>query len=179
MCLEPFMERLGKIPGVASAEIIDDDVWHMICTEESTVKAAQGAIDMENIGLEDCGSRDIRICLFVGPEFEVRDDDVVRMVDDEGHIIGYNIDLARRDEFLAMDNVVFLCDDFILFTDVEIVGDQRFVMTSVPYRGDGDWIPEHMDSVLWFPCSTTSILLSEHYGKVQDDLAVCILALKM
>lgn len=178
MDVRMLVERLSETPGIAGAMVVPDDIWHRVCAEEESVKAAGGTMDVESIGMEDCCGRDIRICMLTRPTFEFSDDGSMVMLDEEDHVVGHSIRMSQVDEYRAKENVVFLSKDFVLYTDTPIIGEQRFVMCSIPYRGHGDWIPEDARSVLWFPCSSASGILFEMMGcDVPGDLATGILAL--
>lgn len=172
-----LIDRLSCTQGVTGAALIPDDVWDRVCTEESQVKAAGGSMDVENIGLDECCQRELRICIMTDPNFEFDDDGYMSMLDEEDHILGHTIRLFQSEEYSTKPNIVFLSDDFILYTDVPVVGKQRFVMSSIPYRGEDDWIPGEASSILWFPCPTSSDILSEFMGGRSRDLATGILAL--
>ena len=178
MELEHLLSGLSGIYGVDGICIVPDDVWEEVKLEESMVKAANGSMELENIGLDECDERTLRICILTRPWFDVPDDNSLRMVDGEGHVVGHSILLSMRDHYASMENVVFLSDDFVLYTDVPIVGEQRFVMSAMRYRGIDGWIPEELDCVLWFPCATSSDILFRHMGRDREDLATGILAMR-
>ena len=75
--------------------------------------------------------------------------------------------------------MIFLSDDFVMFSDAITHGQVTMEIHSRPYRGDGDWIPESCRSIIWFPCSTSSLILGESYGVTVGTVSAAIVAMDL
>lgn len=159
-----FLRMLCEEARGLQCEAIPQELWNRIIAEESTVKACGGNMPMEDMGLAEMSRRGRRFYLHGGmihlPEFST-----ISMVDDGGNEVGRHLKPSEIPEYEGREDVVFLSYDFVMFTDVRPVGETRVIMMPVPYRGLGDWVPEECHATLWFPSTTTDMLLHEWFGR--------------
>ena len=153
---------VGKVEGL-KAEVIPDGLWKRIVREESTVRACGGNMPMEDLGLKEMCRHDVRLFLH-GAGLDLPEFSNMSMIDEAGNEIGKHLKPSEIPEFESRDDVVFLSYDFVMFTGVTAVGETRIVMNAVPYRGSNGWVPEDMHATLWFPSTTTDLLIHDHYG---------------
>lgn len=177
-----FLRRMREDPSILRVERMPDDLYARIVAEESTVTGAGGQMPVHNVGLEDCDRRTARYVVFMLPGALAGadpDPDYHTMVmrDSVGSVVGFDISPRRVDEFRARDDVVFLSDDFVLFPSVCPKGELCMEIRAMPYAGRGGWIPEETGPIVWFPCSTSTVILAEYYGMDLGQASAAMLAL--
>ena len=178
MDLGQFIEKLSSEIGVVRVEVLPDGLMDEIVTEESTVEAA-GGMKVVNTGLDDCLKRDIRLCVFTDPDFIMPDCPTMNMLDADGNVIGHDLPQSMLEEYCQRDDVMFLSDDFIIYSNADICGDASMVMLPIRYRGTDDWIQEEWDAVLWYSSSTSSEILSSHFGETRCGLAAGVMGINL
>ena len=179
MDLGQLLERLRSEVGVVAAEVIPDDLFSMIVEGERGVTGAMGSMPVINTGLQDRIDRNTRICIFEDDTMWHPDSRTMNMRDGTGRIIGHTIGRSEALEFMRRDDVVFLSDDFVMYTDASMEGTPTMEMLSIPYRGRGEWIPEGMNSILWYPCTSSSQMIHKHFGLPNRRTAAAVLALDL
>lgn len=179
MDADTFLRRLREEPGAVQAELIPAELWDRIVAEEATVKACGGRMEIEDLAVGEVSERMVRICLFEDGNFRFPECSTMRMVDSMGHMVGRHLTPSEIPEYMCRDDVVFLSDDFILFPDADITGDTRMVMTARPYQGTGDWVPEEARAVMWFPSTTTDMILHEWFGRRPEGFATAIMGIDL
>ncbi len=179
MKLDEFLDRLRSEKGVVRAEVMPDDLCGWIVEEESTVTGAMGSMPVNNIGLRECMARDVRICVFEDLDFWHPDSRSMRMVDSTGQVVGHDLAQSEVPEFMERPDVILVSDDFVMYPEVEAVGDTTMEMLSVTYLGDGGWIPEDMEPVIWYPSTTSDAMIRKYFGHPLDETATGMLALNL
>ncbi len=181
MSMEPeeVLAKLRTEPGVVRAEIMPDELCGSIIREESTVTAAGGMMGVRNLGLEKVVGRSLHLVLFVDTGFNVPSGAPMRMVDSAGNLLGHQISKGSEREYMGRRDVTFLSDDFVMYTDITVVGDMVMEMPPIPYHGTGDWIPASAGPVIWFPSTTGSMMVHRHFGQPVGDLATAMMGLDL
>ena len=178
MDLDEVVRRLLSEEGVVRVEPMDDELCGRIVAEESTVRAT-GGMGVDNVGLRECLERDTRLCVFTSPSFRVPDEGcTLRMVDSVGKLVGHNITGTMLPEFSSRPDVVFLSDDFVMYTDPVPVGDVRMELHSMPFSGTGGWMPSEADAVLWYASPSSCGIIYDRFRQEVGDLAAGMLALR-
>lgn len=179
MQLEEVLEGLSREPGVVRAKVMPDDVFESIIKEESTVTGAMGNMPIINTGLRDCMARNTRIAVM--DDYSIYHPEVrtMRMVDDLGHEIGHSLIRSEIQEFMKRQDVMFISDDFVMYPEREINGTVSMELLSLPFRGKTNWIPEESRPVMWWPSSTSSLMLFEFLGDHTPKNGASILALDL
>lgn len=179
MELSEVLDRLSKEIGAVRVEIMPDSLCDRITEEEATVTAAGGYMGVNNKGLDDFMARDTHIVAFVTWDFVCPPEITMKMVDEEGHILGHDIPVCDIPKYSDRTDITFLSDDFVMYNDVEPVGESTMEMLAVPYRGKDDWVPAETDPVIWFASSTSAEIIHDHFDQPLDDLATAMIGLNL
>lgn len=182
---DEFLDRLRSQSGVTTAIGMPDDLFSEIVDEESTVSCVGGALPVTNLGLEDCGMRKSRFCIFYHHgEFGTtthwdRGSRALEMRDSEGTVVGFDIPPEDHDSWAGRDDIVFLSDDFVLLMGRRPAGSSHMVVLSRPYVGEGQWVPEDLNAVVWFPCTTSADIIGRRFGVDMTVNSVGIVAVDL
>lgn len=176
---EEVLARLREEPGVVRAEIMPDALCGSVVREESTVTAAGGMMGVRNLGLDEVIRRSLHLVLFVDTSFDVPSGAPMRMVDSAGNLLGHQIPGGEIREYMGRHDVTFLSDDFVMYTDITVIGDMTMEMPPIPYHGTGGWIPGSAGPVIWFPSTTGSMMVHRHFGQPVGDLATALMGLDL
>lgn len=103
----------------------------------------------------------------------------MRMLDECGNEVGHSLTPSEIPEFGKRDDVVFISDDFVMYPERDITGSVSMELLSVPFRGRTGWLPEESRPVLWWPSSTSSLMLFDFLGEHSAKNGGCILALDL
>lgn len=179
MELEDVLEGLRGERGAHRVEVLPDDVFEEVVAEERKVTAVGGSMPVIQTGMEECRRRSTRVCVFCEVSFKLDDCVSMRMVDEAGNVVGH--DIPRKDalRYMKMDNVVFISEDFIVYSDAPMQGSTAMEMLARPYTGTGGWLPKEMGAVIWFPATTSSDIIRRHFGEMSSDYATGIVALDL
>ena len=183
MDISEVLSGLRGQAGTVDAQLMSDGLFSRILAEESTVVGAGGTMPVRNVGIEECSERDHRFCIFLRPggidSQRGPGTHTMIMRDGQGRVVGYDIPRDEIPMWRSRTDVIFLSDDFVMFSDAITYGQVTMEIHSRPYRGEGDWIPESCRSIIWFPCSTSSLILGESYGVTVGTVSAAIVAMDL
>ena len=179
MELDEVVRRLLSEEGVVRVEPMDDELCRRIVAEESTVRAT-GGMEVDNVGMRECMGCDTVLCVFTSPSFRVPDEGcTLRMVDSAGNLVGHNVTDAMVPDLSSRPDVVFLSDDFVMYSDPVPVGDVRMELHPMAFTGTGGWMPPEADAVLWYASPSSCGIICDHFRQETGDLAAGMLALRL
>ena len=179
MELEEIMRRISEEKGAVRVEVMPDELGVVVVDEEATVTAAGGAVGVRNVGLDDFMAKDTHLVAFVKWDFKCPDATTMRMVDEEGNVLGHDIPACDIPLYSDRTDVSFLSEDFVMYNDVVAVGDTAMEMLAPAYGGTGDWMPEDVGAVIWFSSTTSSELIHTYFDQPVDDLATAMIGLNL
>lgn len=179
MELNDILDGIRKENDVVRVDIMPDRLCRAIMEEEASVTAAGGSMGVKNIGLDDFMNRNTHIVAFVRPMFECPPGITMKMVDEAGNVVGHDIPMVDIDKYKDRTDITFLSEDFVMYNDVEMVGDTSMEMLAVTYRGKGDWIPESYEPIIWFSSTTSSMMIHDHFDQPVEDLATAMIGLNL
>jgi len=136
-------ERLLALKGIEALEYLDQDFRQEIERMERDAEgngAVGGLMAFVNTGVWDVLTRDEVFVIVAQPHVEILhpQDHLVHMVDQRGQVIGEYLPEGRRGEVQLRENAYLLSEDFVLYGDVDIVGEPYFLippMTFPPLDG--------------------------------------------
>ncbi|MEA4977620.1 MAG: hypothetical protein VB016_03615 [Methanomassiliicoccaceae archaeon] len=178
MSVDKIIESLMRHRGVRKVTLLEDDLVDIIKEEESQIVSAFG-IPIVNEAMEECLSKDIKLCIYCDYSFEHPDDSIMFMKDGEGRIVGQDIADSKRSQFEGKDNIIWLSEDFILYPDADMGPDIQIVMVSQIYHGfsEEDGVSE---AVVFSPATTTDCIIKSRCGDPRDSqIASAIMGLTL
>lgn len=111
------LDILKGMRGVVNAFYLDQDILGRILEEEATVKAA-GGIGVINEGFNEALKRDRIICIVKDPRFRPPPEPTVVLLSTDGKLMGVEVFPHTSKKYRDRDDVVWLSDGFVVFTDV-------------------------------------------------------------
>lgn len=125
---------LKGLKGVVDAFYLDDDILSRVKAEEETVKAV-GSISVINEGYNQALKRDKVICIVKDPRFRPPPEPTVILQSGKGKLMGVEVFPETSGEYRERDDILWLSDGFVVFTDVvPDSGDtEAFIMPPVSF----------------------------------------------
>ncbi|MCX6651528.1 MAG: hypothetical protein NT131_07735 [Methanomassiliicoccales archaeon] len=124
-------ERLLSYDGVDALEFLDPGFREELERREREAEAngaVGGMMAFVNTGVWDVLSRQEVFIIVVRPDVIILapQEHLVHIVDQKGHIIGEYLPEGRREGMELRENAYLLSEDFVLYGDVDIVGEPYF-----------------------------------------------------
>ena len=175
---EQIIETVKKHKGVHKVESLDDDFIEEIKNEDLSVETSFG-MPIDNQALLECFSRDFALCLYADYSFEHPVDSTMMMKDSKGNVVGHDIADGQMEEYQTREDLIWISDNFVMYTDVNMGEDLRLVMMPQKYLGfsydDGV-----LEATLFYPMPTTDCLIKNRYGDPMDpQIATAIMGINL
>jgi len=134
------------LEGVDAVEFLDHRLREKVEEMEREVEgngAVGGLMPFVNTGVWDVLARQEVLVIVVQPDVLILSpqDHLVHIVDQKGQIIGEYLPEGRRENIVLRENAYLLSEDFVLYGDVEIVGEPYFRIPTMTFPPLED-IPE-------------------------------------
>lgn len=110
------VERLKQLDGVLYAFEITPGIKDQLREIERQIRATLG-IEVKNTGVEECLKKNHIVCIIKDKRFRPPPEPTIYLVADDGTILGQEVLEKDRSKFQCSDHVIFLSDDFVVFTD--------------------------------------------------------------
>lgn len=164
---------LSSVEGAVDAVVMDDRITDAIRGEEDSVRSSTG-VDVINEAFNQAVGRDVRICIFCDRDIADHDGSAMTLEDLDGNVLGRTLSHEEVQEYRSRPDVIFVSDDFVMFTDVIPSGGERFVMKPMgfPVLGEADGC---RDVVMCSPAPSSDAMLKRYYGRdPAEDIATLI-----
>ena len=164
---EKIIETLKKHKGVIKVESIDDDFIEEIKDEDLSVNTSFG-MPIDNQALHNCFSRDYALCLYADYSFEHSNHSMMVMKDSLGNVIGHDVAECQMKEYQDKEDLIWISDNFVIYTNVSMDNDLRLVMTPQEYRGfsSDDGV---LEATVFYPMPTTDCIIKKKYGNPNNS----------
>jgi hypothetical protein len=127
-----------------------------------------------NLGLEETMKRDHVICIIKDVTFRPPPEPTVFMLDEEGTILGTEVLPGEHQKYKEMDNVMFLCQDFVVFNDRKQKTREYWMMPPVSFP-ELTTIAGVTDVVSCSPSPPSDIVIKTNYNLMDDPKLASIL----
>lgn len=178
MDLEGFGDWLSEQRGVIRAAVADNELLDRISREESSVVSLFGT-PVDNSGLSDCLLRRHVMVALVDDTFWLPNATTMVLRDQDGEVIGHAVTQDMAEEFSSRDDVIFLSDDFIIFEEKLQNAVPIMELKSVEYLGEDGSLPPEASPVIWFPSTTSSVIILGWFGESRNDLATAMIGIDL
>ncbi|MEM0449545.1 MAG: hypothetical protein QW520_06980 [Methanomassiliicoccales archaeon] len=136
---EVVRKKIEEIPGIVAFQYLDQKFKGDIIALEKAAEdngACGGLMPFINKGVWSCMSKEEQFVIVVKGETLILSlsKSLVFLEDQEGQVIGEWVNPSRLEELKKKDNVCFLSEDFVLYSDVNIRGEPRFVLPAVDFH---------------------------------------------
>lgn len=128
------LEILKGLRGVIDAFYLDKEIMEKVKAEEATVRAV-GNIDVNNEGFNQALQREKVICIVKDPRFRPPPEPTVILMASDGTCMGVEVFPETAKQYQDKDNILWLSDGFVIFTDVMPAENstQTFIMPPVSF----------------------------------------------
>jgi len=152
---------------------LDEETREGILKVEKNIKSQMG-MEVKNEGLEQCLTRRHVLCILKNKTFRPPPEPTVQLIADEGVVIGTEILPGQHDQYKDRDDVLWLCEDFIVFKDQQPKQREFFLMPPVSFPElkaiDG------VDAIVsCSPSPLGDIIIKNRYGLDDDPKNATIL----
>jgi hypothetical protein len=132
-------DRILSLPGVAAVEFLDHSFREELEKRERKAEgngAVGGLMAFVNTGVWEVLSRHEVLVIVVHPDVQILapQDHLVHIVDQEGQVIGEYLPEGKREDLHLRENAYLLSEDFVIYGDVEIVGESYFLIPPMTFR---------------------------------------------
>jgi hypothetical protein len=169
-------EALEIIKGMKGTKIVfpldKKDVVEILECERG-VKSQLGQ-KVFNTGLEETMKRDHVICIIKDVTFRPPPEPTVFMLDEEGTILGTEVLPGEHKKYKEMNNVMFLCSDFVVFTDRAQKTREYWMMPPVSFP-ELTKINGVTEVVSCSPSPPSDMVIKKNYDLVDDPKLASIL----
>ena len=161
--------------GVVDAFYLDREILEKVRVEEASVKAV-GTVDVVNEGFNEALKREKVICIVKDPRFRPPPEPTVTLKSGDGRLMGVEVFPETAKEYLGKDNLIWLSDGFVVFTDVNpgTGGTEAFVMPPVSFpelnESNGCY-----DVISCSPAPTCDKMIREWHGMEDNSKLASVL----
>ncbi|MHC1709661.1 MAG: hypothetical protein AB9819_04575 [Methanomassiliicoccales archaeon] len=131
-------EKILAWHGIDALEYLDQDFRQELEQRERTVEgngAVGGLMAFVNTGVWDVLTRQEVFVIVARPKVEMLhpQEHLVHIVDQKGQVIGEYLPEGRREGVVLRENAYLLSEDFVLYGDVDIVGEPYFLIPPMAF----------------------------------------------
>ncbi len=160
-CDEMISKLLAK-PGVVRVEILDAETIAGIVDEEDSVRVFSGSMELQSVGLGKCVCKDLVAVVFCDSSFPRPDVVTIEIVDDYGTLMAQDVPPSLMNSISKLDNVLWLSETFVLYTDSISSSKPHMVMKASPFPGPSDFGTEQ--PWVFYPSVSTADYLNRRFG---------------
>lgn len=130
--VEEVVKVLKDMKGTQHVFPLDESSKEGLIGIEYQVKGTLG-ISCRNLGVEECLKREHVIVIIKDARFRPPPEPTVLLIADDGMVVGKEIFPHQRKDYEGKDNVIFLCQDFVVFLDKRPKSSECFMMPPVSF----------------------------------------------
>lgn len=130
--IEEILDKLHSLKGVEEAFLLDGEVLNRLKGIEDGIDSSIG-VDLKNEGLWECLKREYTICIIKNDQFRPPPEPTVLLLGDDELVVGKEIFPGEKEQYRDRDDVIFLSEEFIMFTDKKPKEKEVFVLPPVPF----------------------------------------------
>ena len=164
--IEKAIEIVMGMRGTLKVFPLDNETREGVLQVERTIKSQMG-MQVRNEGLEQCMQRQVVLCILKNTSFRPPPEPTVLLMADEGTIVGTEVIQGQHDQYKGKDNIMWLCEDFIIFLDRQPKHKEFFFMPPVSFP---ELRPEegYAGVVSCSPSPLGDMVIKGRYG-IEDD----------
>ena len=150
----------GVLDVIEMDDKISDDVWSI----EKSVRTKNDS-DYRNVGYDMAMERKHRICVFYDDTYIFGVRSVLKLMTTDGTIMGTNLAPDEIEQYKGRDDVLWVSDDFIVFTNVIGKGEEMFVLYPHDLHEIEENVPGSHSVIGTSPTTSSDAALKEKFGK--------------
>lgn len=164
--LDEVIEVLRSLEGVIEAFALKAETRKQLKDIESGVKATLD-IEVKNTGLDECLRREHVVGIIKDKRFRPPSAPTVLLMGDNGAILGEEVLPGQRSNYEGKQDLIFLSDDFVIYTDRRPTKHEYFLMPAISFP-EVEKIPGIMDVVSCSPTALGDVLVRTSHN-LEDD----------
>jgi len=141
--LDAVRKKVTSLPGMIAFQYLEGEFKDKIISLEKEAEsngACGGLMPFTNNGVWETFKRQVQFVIVAESSSVLLglSEGLVYITDQKGQIVGEWLSATRQEELKGKEGVCFLSEDFVLYPDVEIMGEPFFVLPRVdfPYLED-------------------------------------------
>jgi hypothetical protein len=162
MRCDELISKLMAKPGVVRVEILDAETIAGVVDEEDSVRVFSGSMELQSVGLGKCVCKDVVAVVFCDSSFPRPDVVTIEIVDDYGTLMAQDVPPSLISSISKLDNVLWLSETFVLYTDLISSSKPHMVMKASPFPGPKDFGTEQ--PWVFYPSVSTADYLNRRFG---------------
>ena len=158
------IDYVRTVEGVIDVQPMDEDISQRIWDIEKSVRTKIDK-DYKNIGYDIAMERMHRVCVFYDDTYIFGVRSILKLMTTDGTIMGTNLAPEEIDLYKGRDDVIWVSEDFIVFTDVIGKGEEMFVLYPFEIHEIESNVPCSKNVIGTSPTTSSDTALKEHFGK--------------
>lgn len=153
--------------GVFDIIELTDDQFREVHSIESGI-VTQAGQEYENVGFEVISRRKHKFCLYVDSDFKFEKKSRLVMMNGDA-VTGMLLSEDEVPMYMGREDVIWVSDDFIVFPDIELMSEDRFVLYPYEFNELSEIVPGCVDAVGTSPAVPSDWYLKQIVGIKPDS----------
>ena len=162
--VQDVMDYVRTVDGVLDVREMDDRISEEVWSIEKSVRTKNDS-DYRNVGYDIAMERKHRICVFYDDTYIFGVRSILKLMTTDGTIMGTNLAPDEIEQYKGRENVLWVSEDFIVFTDVIGKGEEMFVLYPHELHEIDDNVPGCHSAIGTSPTTSSDAALKERFGK--------------
>ena len=162
--MQDVIDYLKTVKGVIDAHEIGGALSYDLMYVERSVKTRNGS-GYKNVGYDEAMKRKHRVCIFYDDTYIFGKRSILKLMSSDGTIMGTNLMPDEIEEYRKKDNVIFVSEDFVVFTDIVGHGEESFVLLPFPIEEIEQNVPGTKNVIGTSPTMTSDMELKKKFRK--------------
>ena len=162
--MQDVIDYLRTVRGVLDAYEMDGalsyDLWYV----EKSIKTKNNS-GYKNVGYDEAMKRKHRVCIFYDDTYIFGKRSILKLMTSDGTIMGTNLLPEEIDEYKKKENVIFVSEDFVVFTDKIGNGEESFVLLPFPIEEIEENVPGTKNVIGTSPTMSSDTELKRKFSK--------------
>lgn len=164
--LDEVLKVLRGLNGVVEAFALRAETRKQLKDIENGVKATLD-IEVKNTGLDECLRREHVVGIIKDKRFRPPPEPTILLMGDNGAVLGEEVLSGERGKFEGKENLIFLSDDFVVYTDRKAAKQEYFLMPPISFP-EVERIPGVKNVVSCSPTAPGDVLVRTSHD-LEDD----------
>ena len=162
------MDYVRTVEGVIDVQPMDGDISRKIWDIEKSVRTKIDK-DYKNIGYDIAMERKHRVCVFYDDTYIFGIRSILKLMTSDGTIMGTNLTPEQIPEYQNRDDVIFISEDFVVFTNVIGKGEEAFVLFPFEIHEIEDNVPGTKSVIGTSPTTSSDEVLKRKFNKPMSE----------
>ena len=161
---QKVIDYVRTVDGVLDVFEMDDDTSNEVWEIERSVRTKVDK-DYKNIGYDEAMKRMHRLCVFYDDTYIFGIRSILKLMTTDGTVMGTNLAPHEIEEYKGRDDVLWVSEDFIVFTNVIGKGEEMFVLFPFEIKEIEENVPGTYSVIGTSPTTSSDSALKTRFGK--------------